>query len=68
MKFNVKFKFHLKNGKVFECIEEVTKEQFVKVVGICKTAMQEGVDGMLTFPDCVVRLSEVAVMEWEEIE
>lgn len=65
MRANVKFVFHLKSGKTFLCIEELSAEQFVKSVDTCKTAMREGVDGMLCFEDCCVRLSECAVVEWE---
>ena len=36
---NVKFVFHLKSGKTFECIEELSAEQFMKTVSIVKTSM-----------------------------
>lgn len=65
MTANVKFIFHLKSGKTFECIEELTAEQFNKVVNIVKSSMKDGIDGMICFSDCCVRLSECAVAEWE---
>ena len=67
MSANVKFKFHLKSGKVFECIEELNEAQFKKTVETCREAFREGVDGMLMFPDCCIRLAECAVVEWEEL-
>ena len=67
MKATIKFTFHLKNGKTFECIEELSAENFIKAVDIVKTSMKEGVDGVLCFEDCCVRLSECTVVEWEEI-
>ena len=65
---NVKFVFHLKSGKTFECIEELTTEQFMKTVNVVKTSMREGVDAMLCFEDCCVRLAECAVVEWEVLD
>lgn len=63
--YTIKFKFHLVNGKVFECFEELSENQFRQIVDTCKTSMREGVDGVLSFTDCALRLSEVAVVEWE---
>ena len=63
----VKFVFHLKSGKTFECIEELTAEQILKAVETVKVSMREGIDAMLCFEDCCVRLSECAVVEWEEL-
>ena len=68
MSANVKFVFHLKSGKTFECIEELTVEQFRKSVETVKTSMREGVSGVLQFEDCCVRLAECAVVEWEVLE
>ena len=65
---NVKFVFHLKSGKVFECIEELSSKQFLKAIEIIKTAFREGVSGMLQFEDCCIRLAECAVVEWEVLE
>lgn len=64
----IKFIFHLKNGKVFECFEELDPEKFVKVVNTVQTSMKEGCNGMLCFEDCCVRLSECAVVEWEVLD
>lgn len=61
----IKFTFYLKSGKTFECIEELSVEQFLKSVEVCKVSMREGADAMLQFEDCCVRLSECAVVEWE---
>lgn len=65
MESTVKFVFHLKSGKSFECIEGMTSEQFLKVVNIIKTSMREGIDGVVCFEDCCVCLSECAVVTWE---
>ena len=65
MCYTVKFVFHLKSGKLFECLEELSIKQFKQMVNVCKTAMRDGVEGVLSFSDCAVRLSEVAVAEWE---
>ena len=64
----VKFIFHLKSGKTFECIEELSVEQFLKTVSVIKTSMRDGRDGMLCFEDCCVRISECAVVEWEVLD
>lgn len=63
----IKFKFHLKNGKVFECVEEIDDKTLQGIVEICKTAMEGDISGFLRFPDCVIRLSDVSVVEWEEL-
>ena len=68
MSFKVKFVFHLKSGKTFECIEELSAVQFLKVVDSIKTSMREGVNGVLIFENCGVRLSECAAIEWEQLE
>lgn len=68
MSANVKFRFHLKSGKTFECLEELSAEQFLKAVEIVKLSMREGCDGMLQFEDCCVRLAECAVVEWEVLD
>ena len=68
MKAKVKFVFHLKSGKTFECIEELTSEEFLKTVSTIKISMKEGVSGMLCFEDCCVSLSECAVVDWEVLE
>ena len=63
--YTIKFKFHLVNGKVFECFEELNEKQFRQIVNTCKLSMREGAEGVISFTDCAVRLSEVAVVEWE---
>ena len=65
---SVKFIFILKNGKAFECLEELSAEQFLEAVNTLKISMREGVNGMLQVEDCCVRLSEVAVAEWEVLD
>ena len=64
----VKFKFLLKSGKNFECIEELEAEQFVSMIDVIKTSMRDDNSGFLCFEDCCVRLSECAVIEWEVID
>ena len=65
MKSTVKFVFHLKSGKTFECVEELSAEQFLQTVEVCKEAFKQNRDGVLMFEDCCVRLSDCAVVEWE---
>ena len=65
MEVVVKFTFHLKSGKTFSCIEELKVEQFMKTLEVCKGSMREGVDAMVCFSSCCVRLIECAVVEWE---
>lgn len=64
MKANVRFVFQFKSGKTFECFEGLSAEQFLKTIDTIKTSMREGVDGMLCFEDCCVRLAECSVVEW----
>lgn len=68
MSVNVKYVFHLKSGKTFECIEKLTPAELLKAIDIIKTSMREGVDGMILFEDCCVRLSDCAVVEWEVLD
>lgn len=68
MSYTIKFVFHLKSGKTFECIESLSANQFLEAVKTCKESMREGIDGILCFEDCCVRLSECAVVEWEDLE
>lgn len=63
--YNIKFIFHLKSGKVFECVEELNDRMFLQVVDTVKTTFREGVNGSLQFGDCCIRLSECSVVEWE---
>lgn len=63
----IKFKFYLRSGKEFECIEEIDASTFVRTISVIKQSMREGIDGMLCFNDCCVRLAECAVVEWEEL-
>ena len=68
MKANVKFTFYLKNGKTFECVEELNSEQFLKITNVCKQGMRDDNSGMICFEDCCIRLSEVAIAEWEVLD
>lgn len=62
----VKFVFHLKSGKTFECIEEeLSQEDFASLVNVAIASMKDGVSGVLVLTGCCVRLSECAVVEWE---
>ena len=61
----IKFVFHLKSGNTFECIEDLNEVVFLQMVGTVKESFKEGVEGVLMFSDCCVRLSECAVVEWE---
>ena len=62
---SVKFIFHLKSGKVFECVEELNESQMSHMVTTVNTTFREGVNGSLKFVDCCIRLSECCVVEWE---
>ena len=63
----VRFTFILKSGAKFENIVEVNNDSFVKVINTIKTSFREGIEGEVTLNDCVIRLSECAVVDWEEI-
>lgn len=63
-----KFKFHFKNGKTFECIEELESEMAVSMVSTCKSSFRDNIDAVLCFEDCCVRLSDCSVVEWEVLE
>lgn len=67
MTFVVKFTFHLKSGKTFECFEELSAKEFLKAVEVVNVSMRDGREAVLRFEDCCIRLSECAVVEWEEI-
>ena len=59
-----KFTFHLKNGKTFECIEKLSNELLAHNLNVIRFSMEDD-KGSLKFDGCIVRLSEVAVVEWE---
>lgn len=67
MTFNVKFTFHLKNGNIFSCIEEVDNDMFEKFVTTVSASMKEDISAMVIFSDCCIRLSDCSVVEWEEL-
>lgn len=67
MTFNVKFTFHLKNGKTFSCIEEVDNDMFEKFVTTVSVSLKEDRSAMVIFSDCCIRLSDCSVVEWEVI-
>ena len=66
--FVVKFKFYLKSGGVFECVEHLSEGKFVEIIKVVKTSMTEGIDASVCFEDCCVRLSDCSVIEWEILE
>ena len=39
MTYKIKFTFHLKSGKTFECYEGLSAEQFLKAVDVVNTSM-----------------------------
>ena len=64
---NMKFTFHLKNGKTFECVEKQTAEELQKTIEVIKLSMRDGINAYVSFDNCCVRIAECAVVEWEEL-
>lgn len=64
----VKFTFYLKNGRVFDTVEVLTKEQLNSIINTVNLAMQEDLSARILFSSSVVRVSECAVVEWEELD
>lgn len=62
----MKFKFHLKNGVVFEhYAEDLTEEEFFRVVDTVKRSFLKNTDAVITINDCIIRVSDCSVVEWE---
>ena len=61
----VKFTFILKSGKMYNCIVDLTENQFSSIINTVKTSFREGVNAQITLDYCIVRLSECAVIDWE---
>ena len=61
----VKFTFILKSGKMYDCIVDLTENQFSSIINTVKTSFREGVNAYIILDYCIVRLSECAVTDWE---
>ena len=61
----VKFTFILKSGKMYDCIVDLTENQFSSIINTVKTSFREGVNAYIILDYCIVRLSECAVIDWE---
>ena len=61
----IKMSFILKSGKVFENISEMTSEEVKKVVETVRVAFREDTGGCVILEDCIVRISECAVVGLE---
>ena len=68
MTAKVKFTFILSSGARFENIVELTDEQYTTLIRTIKTAFRQGIDGEVTLNNCVVKLGECAVVDWEVLE
>ena len=66
--FKIKFTFHLKNGKVFETYQSLTGTQFKNAAEGIRLSMRDDKSGEIHFYDCMIRLSECAVVEWEVLD
>lgn len=64
----VKFTFILKSGKMYDCIVDLTDNQFSSIINTVKTSFREGLDAYITLDYCIVRLSECAVIDWEVLD
>ena len=63
----VKFTFHFKNGKEYVTYERLTITQFNNLLYSCKNVLKEG-EGIVILSQCVISMSEVVLLEWEEID
>ena len=64
----VKFTFILKSGKMYDCIVDLTDNQFSSIINTVKTSFREGVNACITLDYCIVRLSECAVIYLEVLD
>ena len=64
----VKFTFILKCGKMYDCIVDLTENQFSSIINTVKTSFREGVNAQIILNYCIVRLSECAVIDWEVLD
>ena len=53
----VKFTFILKSGKMYDCIVDLTENQFSSIINTVKTSFREGLDAYITLDYCIVRLT-----------
>lgn len=64
----IKFTFYLKSGKVFDSIVVLTAEEFSSIINAVNTAMTQNLAGSVSLGTSIVRLSECAVVDWEELD
>ena len=64
----IKFTFYLKSGKVFDSIVVLTADEFSSIINTVKTAMTQNLAGSISLGTSLVRLSECAVVDWEELD
>lgn len=68
VKTQVKFIFYLKSGKTFETITTTDRDELLIITSFIKKCLSEDTPGSVKLGDCVVRLSDVSVADWEELE
>lgn len=64
----IKFTFYLKSGKVFDSVVVLTADEFKSIINTVKTAMTQNLAGSISLGTSLVRLSECAVVDWEELD
>lgn len=64
----IKFTFYLKSGKVFDSVAVLTADEFSSIINTVKTAMTQNLAGSVSLGTSLVRLSECAVVDWEELD
>ena len=64
----IKFTFYLKSGKVFDSIVVLTVDEFRSIINTVKTAMTQNIAGSVSLGTSIIRLSECAVVDWEELD
>ena len=64
----IKFTFYLKSGKVFDSVAVLTADAFSSIINTVKTAMTQNLAGSVSLGTSLVRLSECAVVDWEELD
>ena len=64
----IKFTFYLKSGKVFDSVVVLTADEFSSIINTVKTAMTQNLAGSVSLGTSLVRSSECAVVDWEELD
>lgn len=64
----IKFTFYLKSGKVFDSVVVLTVDEFSSIINTVNVAMTQNIAGSVSLGTSIIRLSECAVVDWEELD